>query len=281
LSLKISIVTPSYNQGQFLEETLRSVLAQRRLIHEYFVFDGGSTDQSVDLIRKHAAQIDYWVSEKDRGQSDAIHKGFTRATGDILFWLNSDDVLLPGALSRVQEAFARQPDWDVLTGHSLWMDADSRIIRMHRMPAETPFWIGRGIMHVCQQTCYFKRSVYQAVGGVRLDLHCVMDGEMWLRMFAAGARWGHIPRYLGAFRRHPQSKWSSWLKEYRAEEAEMSREFPQFGGPRARRLAVRGAYGLTQLLSPQRWRAWADTRRYRGRLLSEVFPAETPATPPE
>src|SRR5687768_13987517 len=101
MSVSISVVTPSYNQAKYLEETLRSVISQRDQLHEYFVFDGGSTDGSAELIRKYTHGIDYWQSEKDKGQSDAIHKGFGRATGDVLGWLNSDDVLLPGALAKV------------------------------------------------------------------------------------------------------------------------------------------------------------------------------------
>ncbi len=102
MSCKITIVTPSYNQAQFLEETLRSVLSQREQIHEYFVLDGGSTDGSAEIIRRYAEKggIDYWHSRKDAGQADAIHQGFCRATGDWVAWLNSDDVYLPGACAR-------------------------------------------------------------------------------------------------------------------------------------------------------------------------------------
>ena len=98
MSVKISIVTPSYNQAAYLDQTLRSVLSQRSLAHEFFVFDGGSTDGSVQIIENYADKIDYWESQPDQGQSDAIHCGFQRATGDVLYWLNSDDVLLPNAL---------------------------------------------------------------------------------------------------------------------------------------------------------------------------------------
>jgi glycosyltransferase involved in cell wall biosynthesis len=272
VSVKITVITPSYNQGRFLEETLRSVLAQRDLIHEYFVIDGGSSDNSADLIRRYAAGIDYWVSEKDRGQSDAIQKGFARATGEVLFWLNSDDVLLPGALARVHAAFDQNPQWDVLTGYSLWIDADSRVLKMHRMPAEKPFWIRGDIWHVCQQTCYFKRSLYEKVGGVRLDFHCAMDGELWVRMFLAGATWGHVPEYLGAFRRHADAKGSSWLQKYAEEYERLEEMYPRLKKPSLRKTLTRRAYQVSQALSPQRWRAWAQTRRFRGKNVHEVFP---------
>src|SRR5436305_2105639 len=110
MATTISVVTPSYNQVRYVEQTLRSVISQREDVHEYFVLDGGSTDGSADVIRRYAGRIDYWVSEKDKGQSDAIHKGFSRATGDVLCWLNSDDLFLPGALRKVREAFDRHPE---------------------------------------------------------------------------------------------------------------------------------------------------------------------------
>src|SRR5204863_9724629 len=148
----------SFNQAAFLEETLRSVIAQKQFVHEYFVVDGGSTDGSVELIRRHADQIDFWLSEKDAGQADAIQKGFSRATGDYLFWLNSDDVLLPGALEKVHAALDAHPQWDALTGYHVRMDAGSRILSCHRTPAEGPVRAKWGIHHVIQQTCFFRRT---------------------------------------------------------------------------------------------------------------------------
>ena len=124
MPVRISIVTPSFNQAAFLEETLRSVIAQRKYIHEYFVIDGGSTDGAAEIVHRHAADLDFWISEKDAGQSDAIHKGFSRATGDYLFWLNSDDVLLPGTLwKKLHAALEVHADWDALTGWHVRMDA--------------------------------------------------------------------------------------------------------------------------------------------------------------
>jgi glycosyltransferase involved in cell wall biosynthesis len=114
----ISVVTPSYNQAAYLEATLRSVIAQRRDVDEYFVLDGGSSDGSAAIIDRHAAAIDHWHSQPDGGQAAAIADGFARATGDILFWINSDDLVAPAAVARVRRAFAEHPEWDVLTGYS-------------------------------------------------------------------------------------------------------------------------------------------------------------------
>ena len=227
---RITLVTPSFNQARFLEETLRSVISQREFVHEYMVIDGGSTDGSVDLIRRHADRIDYWVSEKDAGQSEAIDKGFSRATGDYLFWLNSDDVLLPGAMAKVYAALEVNPQWDALTGYHVRMDGESRHVSAHRIPSEDPVAARWGKHHVIQQTCFFRKSLYEKIGGLDRSLHCVMDTDLWCRMFEAGSTWGHIPEYLAGFRQHAAAKGSAaqWTAQYREEEAMLRRKYPQF-----------------------------------------------------
>jgi glycosyltransferase involved in cell wall biosynthesis len=267
---RVTVVTPSYNQARFLDETLRSVLCQRDQIHEFFVLDGGSADGSVDVIRRYERQIDFWTSEKDRGQSDAIDKGFARATGDILFWLNSDDVLTPGAIARVRKAMADHPDWDVVTGNSVHIDGQSRILSVHRVPRESWGMMRRGVIHVTQQTCFFKRELYSRVGGLNHDLHWVMDIELWLRMGEAGARWGHLPNVLGAFREHAESKGAKWKREYQEEHDYLKKQYPEFYGGPAHRVA-RLLYGMSQFLSGKHPRARLETRRLRGRLMTEVY----------
>src|SRR3954470_16015104 len=155
----LSIITPSYNQADFLEQTLRSVVSQRAHVHEYFVYDAASTDGSVEIIKRYAADIDHWVSEKDKGQSDAIHRGFTRATGDFVAWLNSDDVYLPGALERVRAALAAHPDWDAITGWAVRIDGDSRILSAHRTPPESVAAARRGVFHPAQPTVFLRRAL--------------------------------------------------------------------------------------------------------------------------
>ena len=269
--IKITIVTPSFNQARFLDETLRSVLAQRDEIHEYFVIDGGSTDGSADVIRRYEDGIDYWVSEKDAGQADAIHKGFSRATGDVLYWLNSDDVLLPGAIARVRRAFDENPNWDALTAWHVRMDADSRILTMHRIPAENPRLARWGMHHVNQQTCYFKRALYERVGPIDEKLHCVLDTELWSRMFDVNSTWGHIPQYLGAFRQHAAAKGSSWNDAYAREEQWMREKYPQYNADNIKHMLGLLAYKAQQIVSGRHLAALADTRRYRGKTLAEVF----------
>ena len=224
----VTIVTPSFNQAVYLDRTLSSVIAQREQVHEYFVLDGGSTDGSRQLIEKRGSQIDYWVSEKDAGQSDAIAKGFARATGDILFWLNSDDLLLPGAIARVREAFAANPTWDVLTGWSVFIDAKDVVTRVNTVPGESRAWARHGILHVCQQTCYFRKDLYERVGGIDEELHCSMDVDLWLKFLEAGATWGHVPHLLGAFRLHDLMKGRTWEERYERERHVVAARHPWF-----------------------------------------------------
>jgi glycosyltransferase involved in cell wall biosynthesis len=272
LPVKITVVTPSYNQARFLEETLRSVLSQRDQVHEYFVLDGGSTDGSADLIRRYAEKggIDYWHSRKDNGQADAIHQGFSRATGDWLAWINSDDVFLPGALRRVRTALERHPEWDVLTGYHARIDADSRIVSVHRIPRESPRMARWGVCHVAQQTCFFRKSLYDRVGGIDQKLHCVLDTELWFRMFAAGATWGHLPEYLAGFREHEAAKGQSWLKKYAEEYRVIEKMHPQYTIT-PRRHAGLALYRLSQILSGRHLRGLLESRTWRGRPLGERF----------
>jgi glycosyltransferase involved in cell wall biosynthesis len=273
LPVKLSIITPSYNQAQFLEETLRSVLAQRDQIHEYFVIDDGSTDASVEVIRKYENQIDWWDAHKNAGQATTVNTGLSRATGDVLAWLNSDDVYLPGALAQVREAFDRHPDWDALTAYHVRMDDQSRIQSMHRIPAENSRLARLGMHHGNQQTFFFRRSIYERVGPLDPELRCVLDGDLWCRMFDAGAKWGHIPRYLAGFRQHGAAKNSSdaWKKRYSDEGELMRRRYPQYNANTFKHRMGIWAYRATQMLSGRQPRAWWEMRRHRGATLSEVF----------
>jgi len=128
---KISIVTPSFNQGQYIEETILSIVNQNYPNLEYIIIDGGSTDNTVEIIKKYEKHLAYWVSEKDKGQSEAINKGFRKATGDIVCWINSDDFFMPGSLLKVGERFAKDNSLDLLNGHCLLIDEHSNILSNH------------------------------------------------------------------------------------------------------------------------------------------------------
>lgn len=204
---KISIVTPSYNQGKYLERTLLSVLDQGYPNLEYLVIDGGSTDESVAIIKRYANRLSFWVSEPDRGQSHAINKGFQRCTGQILTWLNSDDYLMPGALQAVAEAYRADPDVGAWVGgclritegqHDDWVVPGDVLDLKTLGEAWSENFFG-------QPSCFFGASVWESCGPLDEDLHYSMDLDLWLKMLA-NYRFSHIPQVISCAPRHPQAK---------------------------------------------------------------------------
>jgi glycosyltransferase involved in cell wall biosynthesis len=219
---RVTIVTPSYNQAEFLEETLRSVLLQNYPNLEYIVMDGGSTDGSVDILRKYAQHLAYWTSEKDGGASDAIAKGFQRATGSILAYLNSDDPYMPGAIHAVVRAFEEQPPCDVVFGNTYWTDPKGNILAERR---QTPFWAASylyGGTDMQQPSTFWKREVYVKAGGMDPDFLTAFDTDLFFRFIACEAKFRHLKRFLSCFRIHPESK-SSTLIERRTQELDKIR----------------------------------------------------------
>lgn len=201
----ISLVTCSYQQARFLEPAIRSVLDQRYPGLEYLVMDGGSTDGSVDIIRRHADQLAYWVSGKDGGQTDALATGFERCTGDICGWLCSDDLLLPGALDSVARYFAAHPEVDALYGDALWIDDRGRLLRPKAEPGFDAFVLHYDHNYLPQPSTFWRRSLYEKVGGLNRGLNLTMDGDLWAR-FAAHGRIAHMRRYLSCMRYYTTQK---------------------------------------------------------------------------
>jgi glycosyltransferase involved in cell wall biosynthesis len=206
---RISIVVPSFNQAQFIGATLDSLLAQDDPDLEIIVVDGGSTDGAVDVIRRYADRITSWVSEPDRGQSDALNKGFAKATGQWLGWLNSDDMLLPGTLASLRRNIEAQPDRQWWIGGGYFIDGQGKRLRDYGPPIglERPeqladwreFWFA-------QPSTFFSRSLFDRTGGlVREDLHYAMDLELWLRLLKQCGP-GIIESPFSAYRIHEAAK---------------------------------------------------------------------------
>jgi glycosyltransferase involved in cell wall biosynthesis len=202
---RISIVTPSYNQSAFLERTIRSVLDQEYPNLEYFIMDGGSTDDSVAIIEGYADRIDYWVSERDSGQSAAINAGWRRATGDILCWLNSDDYYLPGALRLVGESFAANPGLALLYGSCERVDAEGRRIGYLGSPMNRrALLLSRQI--IPQPSAFFGRQAVQRIGMLDEQLRYSFDYDFLLRLTTKGTHVEYTSRTLAAFTIHPDAK---------------------------------------------------------------------------
>jgi GT2 family glycosyltransferase len=221
---RISIVTPSFGQGHFIERTLRSVLDQQYPNLEYFVQDGGSRDETVDVLKQYDSSLAGWVSEADTGQSQAINRGFARTSGDIMAWLNSDDLLLPGSLATVADFFERNPDVDVVYGNRLMIDEADMEIGRWMLPGHNSAVLSWAD-YVPQETMFWRRSIWEKAGG-RIDesFRFAMDWDLLVRFREAGAKFAHVPKFLGAFRIHEQQKTSAAITEVGFKEMDRIRE---------------------------------------------------------
>ncbi len=202
---KITIVTPSYNQGQFLEETIQSVLGQCYPNLEYIVMDGGSTDNSVEIIKKYETHLAYWVSEKDGGQSAAINAGFSRATGDILGWLNSDDMYLPGALSYAASRLdPAKPE--IIFGNCLHINEHSSETYGSDVEGCRKRKNLKLYDYIIQPSTFWTQSAWETTGPLESALHFGFDWEWFLRAEAKGSALTPVPKYLSVYRLHEAHK---------------------------------------------------------------------------
>ena len=203
---RITIVTPSYQQGRFLDRTIYSVVSQRYPALEYVVQDGGSSDQTLEVLRRFDPFLTRWASEADGGQADAINRGFQQTTGDLMAWLNSDDMLLPGSLAYVARFFVEHPGVDVVYGHRLMIDENDGQIGAWTLPRHDDLALTLAD-YVPQETLFWRRSVWEAAGG-RVDpsFEYALDWDLLLRFRDVGGKMVRLPRYLGAFRVHDDQK---------------------------------------------------------------------------
>ena len=248
----VSIVTPSYNQALYLEQTIQSVLQQDYPRIEYIVVDGASTDNSSDIIKKYNDRLAYWISEKDSGQAEAINKGFARAKGEILAWLNSDDYYLPDTISAVVKCFDENPEVVMLYGDMLAVNGTGQTInvlkyRQYSLQDLLCFQI------VGQPSVFFRRSALEKTGLLEPSFHFMLDHHLWIRLAQQG-RILHVPQVWSAARYHPQA-------ENRARAAEFGRE--------AFRVLdwVKSQPALAETMSGVERRALASANRYDARYL--------------
>jgi glycosyltransferase involved in cell wall biosynthesis len=201
---RVSIITPSYNQAEFLEQTIRSVLEQNYPELEYIIIDGASRDNSPEIIQKYASHLAYWVSEPDHGQAEAINKGFQRASGEIIAWLNSDDVYTPGAIQAAVQALQAAQTAGFVYGNTLSMDEKGQVFHV----TEYGDWSLEDLMCfniIGQPGVFMRRSVLQKAGGLNPDLHYMLDHQLWLRM-ALLAPFEHKNQVWASARFHANAK---------------------------------------------------------------------------
>jgi glycosyltransferase involved in cell wall biosynthesis len=203
---RISVVTPSLDQGEFIEQTLRSVLDQGYPNLEYIVQDGGSTDGTLSILDRYEPQLAHLASEPDRGQADAINRGFQKSSGDVLAYLNADDLLLPGSLSTVGRFFADHPDVDVAYGHRIVIDRSGREIGRWVLPPHDDDAL-RWVDYVPQETVFWRRRVWRSTGSAMTrEFDLVLDWELLLRFLESGAKFVRLNRFIAAVRSHAGQK---------------------------------------------------------------------------
>jgi glycosyltransferase involved in cell wall biosynthesis len=260
---RITIVTSSFNQAKYLPETIESILNQNYPNLEYIIIDGGSTDGSVDIIKKYQSHLAYWVSEKDSGQSEAINKGFSKATGDLFNWINSDDILFPGALFRIAEAYIKNPDADLIIGDVGFINAEGSIIWVSpaptRMALSPAVWLAAGP----QQSTFCSSRSYKKVGGVQENLHLIMDFDLYYRICINGSKSTVARGMVGAWRKHSESKTSAisrhlWEQEHAA-------AWKKYGISKTHLKVAKLRYRFCRALNGSYFRAFILLRQWKGK----------------
>jgi len=203
----VSIVTPSYNQAAYLEETILSVLGQTYPRIEYILVDGASQDGSLEIIRKYEGKLAHWVSEKDKGQTDAINKGFALARGEYLAWLNSDDTLLPQAVAEAVDFLQAHPEVGLVYGDANYIDEKGRVIGKFPAAQTDLPRLRRGYVHIPQQASFFRKALWDRVGPLDDSFFFAMDYDLWTRL-AAVSELKYLPRTWANFRLHADAKTS-------------------------------------------------------------------------
>lgn len=275
----VSIVTPSFNQARFLDATIRSVLEQDYPRIEYLIVDGGSTDGSVEIIEKYAEglefssplledrqqsvgihKVNYWVSEKDQGQTDAINKGFARAQGDILAWINSDDTYEPGAISAAVKYLQEHPEVGLVYGDANFIDEGGRVIGKFAARQTDYARLRRGYVHIPQQASFFRAGLWREVGPLDPSFYFAMDYDLWVRL-AARAPIHYTPQTWANFRLHSSGKtiadddrcWPEMIRIHRRD-----------GGNRLSIIVAK--YYVRKVVAPLlNWRRRLQMRRYADR----------------
>jgi glycosyltransferase involved in cell wall biosynthesis len=224
---KISVVMPSYNQREFIERSILSVLNQDYRNLEFIIIDGGSTDGTVDIITKYREHLAYWVSEPDQGQSHALNKGFRRATGEIFGWLNSDDLYMPGALATAAAAFSKHPEKGIVHGDWLAIDGDDRTVA-YQFSFDFSFkhFKYEGF-HLNAQSMFWRKAIHDRFGGFEPGLHNTMDYQMIL-VFGrneGNSAFLRVPEVLGCFRRYPGQKTGEFEDRVRREHRTMAERY--------------------------------------------------------
>ncbi|MDQ6911325.1 MAG: glycosyltransferase [Verrucomicrobiota bacterium] len=227
---RITVVTPSYNQGHFLGQTIESILSQKYPNLEYIIIDGGSNDDSVAIIKRYESELTFWVSEPDAGQTDAINKGLRRATGEIVTWLNSDDLHFPETLAKIAGAFGDSPVDVVYGDYALITHGGREFLRRYEIPFDLNIML-YGVNFIGQPSAFFSRSLLDRFGYLDPSYHYAMDHEFWIRLARGGASFRHIKHCLSKYRYHAGSKTVDAREKFAAEMQRTREKYGKGGSP--------------------------------------------------
>jgi len=247
----VSIVVPTRNQGDFLSETLSSIIQQDYPKIELIVIDGASTDNSKEIIERFQNHIYYWHSKPDKGQVDAVAQGLSISNGDLVTYINSDDILLPGCVSEVVRVWARKKKDAVVFGNYFVIDAQSRVREKKITPVHVR-WISWSLGPImCQPGTFFTKSLYEKVGGVDLQLQYAFDKDLFLRFMQSGAKFIKINKFLSAFRRHEDQKGASayWHQICSRDAESIELRYAPYRGPSFLRHCARLSYFALQIVN--------------------------------
>jgi glycosyltransferase involved in cell wall biosynthesis len=265
---QISIVTPSYNQRTFIELALESVRSQKYASAEHIVVDGASTDGTVEYLRSLSGKAGWqhlrWISEPDQGQSDALNKGFKMASGDIIGWLNSDDVYRSGCFAAIISAFENNRAIDIVYGDTTWIDENSRIIQVRREIEFSRFVLAyHRVLYIPTTSTFFRRRIFDDGNWIDTSYDYAMDYEFFLRLTNAGYRFQHIPCLLADFRWHSENKSGCQSKKHLSEHDGIARMYSPF----LRRMPT----GILLVVARKATRFLAAGRRYSEKLLRGYY----------
>ena len=266
---KISIIMPSYNQSEYIGEAIESVLNQSYPKKELIIIDGGSTDGSVENIKRYESHLAYWVSEKDRGQSHAIRKGIAKSSGKWLNWINSDDALLPGALEAIARGANDHPDADIIVGRG--MEGDEHGCFTHTIvPMNPRVWMPKHACYgrFCQQATFWTRDAYESSGGVNEKLFFRMDTDLLERMLSNGHRVIAIPNLIGFFRVYSNTK-SGSRQDVR--QKEFDARLHELGISKQERWIAVQLMRIYRLISGNYIRTWIASTYMRDKYLSDLW----------
>ena len=203
-----SIVISNYNSGQYLEKAILSIINQSYQDFELIIVDGGSTDNSVEIIKNYASYLSWWVSEKDNGQSDAFNKGFAKAKGRFYFWVNADDLLLPESLEHAKKAIINNPNGLWFAANTIFFSKEGIIEKCSVGPKWNSFLLKYNAIYVYGPTSIFHQSLFKKANGFDTDLYYTMDGDLWYKFYNSGEKFIRINQFFWGFRKHEDSKTS-------------------------------------------------------------------------